>query len=75
METSAMPTAHATVGTITAIAAVCILLAAGTSVLPEKFGVAKFLIWMRRVQGFWWVVLLLAFASYVRLSIRDLLRK
>jgi hypothetical protein len=67
--------AHATVGTITAIAAVYILLAAGTGLLPEKFGFAKFVLWMRRVQGLWWVVLLLAFASYVRLSIRDLLRK
>ena len=67
--------AHAAQGTVTAIAAVCVLLAAGTSVFPEKFGVNKYRLWMRRVQELWWVVLFLAFASFARLYVRDLFRK
>jgi succinate dehydrogenase hydrophobic anchor subunit len=72
---SAVPVAHAVLETITAIAAVCVLLAAGTSVLPEKFDVNKYRLWMRRVQELWWVVLFLAFASYARLYVKDLFRK
>jgi uncharacterized membrane protein YozB (DUF420 family) len=72
---SAMPMAHAALGTITAIAALYVLLAAGTGVLPEKFGVNKYRLWMRRLQELWWVVLFLAFASYARVCVRDLFRK
>jgi len=71
----ALTVAHAALGAITAIAAMCVLLAAGASALPEKFGVNKYRLWMRRVQELWWVVLFLAFASFARLYVRDLFRK
>jgi hypothetical protein len=62
----ALATAHAALGTITEIAGLYILLAAGTSVLPKKFGIANYKLWMRTVLVLWWGVLLLGFASYVR---------
>jgi hypothetical protein len=73
-----MPIAFATMGAITDIAVMCILLAAGITVLPEKFRIHKctlWMRWMRRVQQLWWVVLLLAFASYARCYVRNLFRK
>ena len=45
----ALATAHAALGTITEIAGLYILLAAGTSVLPEKFRITKYKFWMRTV--------------------------
>jgi hypothetical protein len=71
----ALTLTHAALAAITAIAAMCVLLAAAASALPEKFGVNKFRLWMRRVQELWWVVLFLAFASFARLYVRDLFRK
>jgi uncharacterized membrane protein YozB (DUF420 family) len=62
----ALATAHAAVGTITEIAGLYILLAAGTSVLPERFRITNYKLWMRTVLVLWWVVLLLGLATYVR---------
>lgn len=62
----ALATAHAALGTITEIAGLYILLAAGTSVLPEKFRITRYKLWMRTVLVLWWGVLLLGFATYVR---------
>ena len=62
----ALATAHAALGTITEIAGLYILLAAGTSVLPEKFRIIKYKVWMRTVLALWWLVLLLGFATYGR---------
>jgi hypothetical protein len=62
----ALATAHAAVGTVTEIAGLYILLAAGTSVLPEKFRITKYKAWMRTVLVLWWVVLLLGLATYGR---------
>ena len=45
----AMATSHAALGTTTEIAGLYILLAAGTSVLPEKFRIARYKFWMRSV--------------------------
>jgi len=45
----ALATAHAALGTITEIAGLYILLAAGTRVLPEKFRITKYKLWMRTV--------------------------
>jgi hypothetical protein len=70
-----MPMAQASPGTVTAIAAMCILLAAGTSALPERFCAYRYRNWMRRVQRLWWVALFVAFASYARCYVRDLFRK
>ena len=71
----ALATAHATLGTITEIAGLYILLAAGTSVLPEKFRITKYKLWMRTVLVLWWVVLLLGLATYARWYVPHLFRK
>jgi len=60
----ALATAHAALGTITEIAGLYILLAAGTSVLPEKCRMTNYALWMRTVLVLWWVVLLLGVATY-----------
>ena len=62
----ALATAHAALGTITEIAGLYILLAAGTNLLPEKFRITKYKLWMRTVLVLWWVVLVLGVATYSR---------
>jgi hypothetical protein len=62
----AVATAHAALGTVTEIAALYILLAAGTHVLPEKFRLTRYKLWMRTLLVLWWAVLALGFATYVR---------
>ena len=71
----ALATTHAALGTITEVAGLYILLAAGTSVLPEKFRVTNYKLWMRTVLMLWWVVLLLGFATYARWYFPHLFRK
>jgi uncharacterized membrane protein YozB (DUF420 family) len=71
----ALATAHATLGSVTEIAGLYILLAAGTSVLPEKFRITKYKLWMRTVLVLWWVVLLLGLATYARWYVPHLFRK
>jgi uncharacterized membrane protein YozB (DUF420 family) len=71
----ALATAHATLGSVTEIAGLYILLAAGTSVLPEKFRITKYKFWMRTVLVLWWVVLLLGLATYARWYVPHLFRK
>ncbi len=71
----ALATAHAALGTITEIAGLYILLAAGTSVLPEKFRITKYKVWMRSVLVLWWLVLLLGLATYARWYVPHLFRK
>jgi uncharacterized membrane protein YozB (DUF420 family) len=71
----ALATAHAALGTVTELAALYILLAAGTGVLPQKFRIANYKIWMRSVLLLWWLVLLLGFATYARWYVPHLFRK
>jgi uncharacterized membrane protein YozB (DUF420 family) len=71
----AMATAHAVLGTITAIAGLYILLAAGTRVLPEKFRITKYKLWMRTVLVLWWLALWLGLATYARWYVPHLFRK
>ena len=71
----ALATVHAALGTITEIAGLYILLAVGTSVLPEKFRIAKYKLWMRTVLVLWWLVLLLGLATYARWYVPHLFRK
>jgi uncharacterized membrane protein YozB (DUF420 family) len=71
----ALATAHATLGTISEIAGLYILVAAGTSVLPEKFRITKYKLWMRTVLVLWWAVLLLGLATYARWYVPHLFRK
>src|SRR4029077_8323993 len=71
----ALATAHAALGTITEIAGLYILLAAGTGVLPEKFRITKYKAWMRTVLVLWWFVLLLGSATYARWYVPRFFRK
>ncbi|HYM12520.1 MAG TPA: hypothetical protein VEU62_17415 [Bryobacterales bacterium] len=71
----ALATAHAALGGVTEMAGLYILLAAGTNVLPQKFRLTKYKLWMRSVLALWWLVLLLGFATYARWYIPDLFRK
>ncbi len=70
-----LATAHAALGSVTEIAGLYILLAAGTNILPHKFRVTKYKLWMRSVLVLWWLVLLLGFVTYVRWYVPHLFRK
>jgi uncharacterized membrane protein YozB (DUF420 family) len=70
-----LATAHAALGTITEIAGLYLLLAAGTSVLPEKFRITRYKLWMRTVLALWWFVLALGLATYARWYLPHLFRK
>ncbi len=59
-------TIHAALGSIVEIAGLYILLAAGTDLLPEKFRMTRYKLWMRSVLFVWWIVLLLGLATYAR---------
>jgi hypothetical protein len=71
----ALATAHAALGTITEIAGSYILLAVGTSVLPERFRITNYKLWMRAVLALWWVVLMLGLATYARWYVPRLFQK
>jgi uncharacterized membrane protein YozB (DUF420 family) len=62
----ALATAHAALGSIAELAALYILLAAGTSVLPERMRITRYKLWMRTVLALWWLVLVLGLATYAR---------
>lgn len=70
----ALATAHATLGSITELAALYILLAAGTRHLPESLRLTRFKPWMRTVLALWWLVLFLGFATYARWYVPNLFR-
>jgi uncharacterized membrane protein YozB (DUF420 family) len=61
-----LPTAHAALGSVTEIAALYIVLVAGTNMVPQRFRVTNFKLWMRTVLVLWWLVLTLGLATYVR---------
>jgi uncharacterized membrane protein YozB (DUF420 family) len=71
----ALATAHAALGTVAELAALYILLAAGTGVLPQKLRISNYKLWMRSVLLLWWMVLLLGFATYARWYVPHLFRK
>jgi uncharacterized membrane protein YozB (DUF420 family) len=71
----ALATAHAALGSVTEIAGLYILLAVGTSLLPRKFRITNYKLWMRSVVVLWWLVLLLGVATYVRWYVPHLFRK
>ena len=62
----ALATTHAALGTIAEIAALYILLAAGTDILPSKLRMTDYKTWMRSVLMLWWLELLMGLALYVR---------
>lgn len=71
----ALATAHAGLGCVVECAALYILLAAGTKLLPERLRITRYKLWMRSVLVGWWVVLLLGFATYARWYIPHIFRK
>lgn len=62
----ALAATHAVLGGIAELGSLYILLAAGTTVLPEKFRIRRYKFWMRGVLFLWWIVLLLGVATYAR---------
>jgi hypothetical protein len=70
----ALATAHGALGSVTEIAGLYILLAAGTDVLPQKFRLNEYKPWMRGLLVLWWLVLLLGLATYARWYVPDLFR-
>jgi len=66
----ALATTHAAVGSLAESAALYILLAAGTGVLPRKLRITNYKAWMRSVLVLWWIALLLGIATYIRWYVR-----
>ena len=71
----ALATAHATLGAVTELAALYILLGAGTRLLPAKLRLRRYKPWMRSVLALWWLTLFLGFATYARWYVPHLFRK
>ena len=61
-----LATGHAALGGAAELGGLYILLAAGTSLLPEKLRLKRYKFWMRGVLFVWWIVLLLGMATYAR---------
>jgi hypothetical protein len=70
-----LATAHAALGAIVECAALYILLAASTTLMPEKLRLTRYKLWMRTVLAGWWGVLLLGIATYARWYIPNLFRR
>lgn len=62
----ALATAHGVVAGIAQGAALYVLLAAGTRLLPKGMRLRNFKKSMRAVLALWWIALLLGIATYVR---------
>lgn len=58
--------AHGVLGTSAEMLGLFILLAAGTHLLPPRFRLVRYKLWMRTLLALWWLVLLLGVATYVR---------
>jgi len=70
----ALATAHGALGSIVECGGLYILLAAGTKLLPERFRITRYKLWMRSVLVAWWLVLSLGLATYARWYIPHLFR-
>jgi Ca2+/H+ antiporter len=71
----ALATAHAVLGAIVECAGLYILLAAGTTLMPERLRLTRYKLWMRVVLAGWWAVILLGVATYARWYIPNLFRR
>ena len=71
----AMATTHAALGTAVECAGLYLLLAASTTLMPEKLRLTRYKLWMRIVLTAWWVVILLGVATYGRWYIPSLFRR
>jgi len=67
--------AHAALGAIAEIAGLYILLAAGTRILPARFRITRYKLWMRTLLVLWWVVLLSGLATYARWYVPHVFRR
>jgi uncharacterized membrane protein YozB (DUF420 family) len=70
----AVATTHAALGAVVECAALYILLAAGTTLMPEKLRLTRYKLWMRLILVAWWVVILLGMLTYARWYIPKLSR-
>lgn len=70
-----LATAHAALGAVVECAALYILLAAGTTLMPEKLRLTRYKLWMRIVLIAWWAVLLLGVTTYARWYVPNLFRR
>lgn len=62
----ALATAHAALGSVAEAAGLYILLAAGTRILPPRFRLKNYKVWMRSALALWWLTLVLGWMTYVR---------
>ena len=70
-----LATAHAALGTLAEVGGLYIILAVGTSLLPPRFRISNYKLWMRTVLALWWTALLLGAATYARWYIPNVFRK
>jgi uncharacterized membrane protein YozB (DUF420 family) len=71
----AVATTHAALGSVAEVAALYIVLSAGTNLLPQRLRFTNYKLWMRSLLALWWLVLLLGLATYARWYVPDLFRK
>ena len=71
----ALASVHAALGCVVEIAALYILVAAGTNLLPPQFRMTDYKLWMRTALVLWWFVVLLGLATYARWYVSGLFRK
>jgi uncharacterized membrane protein YozB (DUF420 family) len=71
----AMAAAHAALGAVVEVMALYILLAAGTTLLPDKLRLTRYKLWMRSVLVSWWAVILLGVVTYARWYIPSFFRR
>jgi uncharacterized membrane protein YozB (DUF420 family) len=57
-------TVHGMLGLSAEALALYVLLAAGTSLLPPRFRLARLKLWMHCILALWWLALLLGLATY-----------
>jgi uncharacterized membrane protein YozB (DUF420 family) len=62
----ALATVHAALGMVAEVGGLYILLAAGTTILPQRFRLTRYRVWMRGELALWWLVLLLGMMTYAR---------
>jgi uncharacterized membrane protein YozB (DUF420 family) len=55
---------HAMIGTIAEIAGLYVLLSAGTQLLPQRFRLNNYKLWMRGTLALWWLSLLSGSTTY-----------
>jgi uncharacterized membrane protein YozB (DUF420 family) len=60
----AIATVHGALGAVAEVLGLYIALVAGTNVLPEKWRIQRWKLWMRIELILWWVVLLTGFVTY-----------